>query len=865
MGHTKRTGLWALWLALLLPMAAQAHDNPQPIANTEGGSGVVAVAPGGLHTCGLRADGSAACWGSNGIGQSTPPTPNGPYLSLSSGGYHTCGVKADGSVECWGAGEPGSSGALHSGQSTVPDEMAAAGAAAFGQIAAGNAHACDLRRDGTVSCWGDNTDGQTNAPTTTGYFTQVVAGNNFSCGLGADGKVACWGVPFPRFSTSPPVPPVNALATYRQLAAGLNGGLTLLTAAPDSTSFHTPAGTIVEITQSNMVAALTPLDARNISHGIGSFSSGYCAVRSDGTGTCTGLAVPAGNSWQRIEAGLTHACGLKADGSLSCWGDNGVGQTTNVPTGQFRALSAGYNHACAIKADGQLACWGSNISGQTDAPAGTYVQVAAGNTFTCAIRSDGRRVCWGANGAGADSPNPAGLSDLADGQMGVAYSQQITISGSSAPANPVFLMMSGTLPPGLSLSPAGALSGTPTSLGSYTFTIDAEGDGEFAASRAYTIVIADGSPPQISYTLNGASGPPAPTPDGANGWYVGDVVLDWTVTDPESAVTIDSGCMDATVATDTNAAGVAHACSVISAGGSASESVTIKRDATLPTIEVSPATAANAAGWHNADVTVLVACADASPGSGVAACPSVAAVVTEGSTTVPAQAVTDNAGNTASSDPLDVKLDKTPPTIGAAATTTPDGDNGWYRGNATVHFTCSDALSGLAGSCPADQVLSTDGSAVNSSAGVATDNAGNTATSNIVTVKIDQAAPTLDPTAPSPLLRGHSYVASPNASDATSGVASSNCGALDTGSLGSKSTTCSATDNAGNAKTVTLNYTVTTTCSNDGYSGTQLTWCNDICEKGLTGAALNTAIRRWINRYHDDGPYCLAEPQPQVQ
>src|SRR5262245_65112750 len=29
-----------------------------------------------------------------------------------------------------------------------------------------------------------------------------------------------------------------------------------------------------------------------------------------------------------ISAGLGHTCGLKTDGTLACWGDNGLGQTT---------------------------------------------------------------------------------------------------------------------------------------------------------------------------------------------------------------------------------------------------------------------------------------------------------------------------------------------------------------------------------------------------------------------------------------------------------------------------------------------------------------------------------------------------------
>ena len=52
-----------------------------------------------------------------------------------------------------------------------------------------------------------------------------------------------------------------------------------------------------------------------------------------------------------------------------------------------------------------------------------------------------------------------------------------------------------------------------------------------------------------------------------------------------------------------------------------------------------------------------------------------------------------------------------------------------------------------------------------------------------------------------------------------------------------------------------------TTCASSGYTGTQLTWCQNICEKGYTGATLNMWIRRWLGRWHDL-PYCAAAPQP---
>ncbi len=58
--------------------------------------------------------------------------------------------------------------------------------------------------------------------------------------------------------------------------------------------------------------------------------------------------------------------------------------------------------------------------------------------------------------------------------------------------------------------------------------------------------------------------------------------------------------------------------------------------------------------------------------------------------------------------------------------------------------------------------------------------------------------------------------------------------------------------------TLDITTEVTTTCASEGYTGTKLTWCQNICEKGYTGATLDTWIHRWINRYRDL-PYCAQE------
>ena len=806
----------------------------------------LSVAAGGFHSCGLKSDGSIACWGGNFDGQlGTEEQRAGPYQSVSAGFVSTCGLRADGSAVCWGYNDDG--------QTTVPETLGMLG---FGQIAAGNAHACELKRDGTIACWGNNDQGQATAPA--GMFTQVVAGDGHSCAIRVDGTATCWGRPSSTFINTV----FDEYGPYRQLASGTQHAICALATGAGQ-------GQQSVCVNEGVGDHSDSISARNItsdySSSLSQFaSSSLCAVAADGTGYCrtvSGAVSPADGAipqglWQRLESGLNHQCGLKANGSIECWGDNLVdNQLDNLPasTETFRAFSVGWNHACAIRDNGQLDCWGSNLNGQADAPAGEYIQVAAGNTFTCAIRSDGERVCWGASPG-----NPASLSGLPDGDVGQPYSTQIAISGPSAPTGPVFVVMSGTLPPGLTLSSAGLLAGTPTTLGTYTFTIDAEGTGGFAASRSYSVAIAgDATPPVINYTLT--AGLP-----GNNGWYTGNVTITWSVVDTESPAVVDAGCgigfVD-TLASDT--AGATFSCTATSGGGTSSKTTTtIKRDATPPTISAAATTAPNANGWYSGDVTIHFTCSDVTSGL-AGACPADVVLTASGSSATPT--IFDNAGNSATSNAVTVQIDKSAPVVGYVfAPPAPDGNNGWYRGNVGIDWTIGDAQSGIASSngC-ADSTLSSDTSGANWTC-TATNNAGLQTSVTTGTIKRDATAPTLSPTVPSPILRGQSYSASPNAVDALSGLASQSCAALDTTTTGNKSTSCSATDNAGNSNTVTLNYTVTTTCANDGFKGTQLTWCRNICENGLTGATLDSWIHRWVNRYRDL-PYCLVAPQPQLQ
>ena len=69
---------------------------------------------------------------------------------IAAGSYHTCGLKSDGSVVCWGSNTDSYYG-NYTGQATPPPGT-------FTQIAAGDLHTCGIKPDRSVVCWGSNTD-----------------------------------------------------------------------------------------------------------------------------------------------------------------------------------------------------------------------------------------------------------------------------------------------------------------------------------------------------------------------------------------------------------------------------------------------------------------------------------------------------------------------------------------------------------------------------------------------------------------------------------------------------------------------------------------------------------------------------------
>jgi hypothetical protein len=106
----------------------------------------VAIAAGGYHSLGLKADGSIVAWGYNLLyGVTNVPSPNAGFIAVAADGYHSLGLKADGSIVAWGANDYG--------QTNVPSPNTG-----FVAIAAGYYHSLGIKSYAnpipTVSRWG---------------------------------------------------------------------------------------------------------------------------------------------------------------------------------------------------------------------------------------------------------------------------------------------------------------------------------------------------------------------------------------------------------------------------------------------------------------------------------------------------------------------------------------------------------------------------------------------------------------------------------------------------------------------------------------------------------------------------------------
>lgn len=257
-------------------------------------------------------------------------------------------------------------------------------------------------------------------------------------------------------------------------------------------------------------------------------------------------------------------------------------------------------------------------------------------------------------------------------------------------------------------------------------------DGGLTASASVTYGIVDPTAPSIAYLLNPA------TPDGSNGWFKSNVTLSWTLTEAASPTSLQkSDCVDQHITADQ--VETSYSCSATSAGGTTGPtSVSIKRDASAPTLNhtgTAPALPNGNNGWYTTDVTATFTASDATSGLANAAQATITRTSnTEGTDVeIASGSVADNAGNvTPSIKAGPFQIDKTRPTVIVNGVV--DGATYTLGSVPAASCTTTDAMSGVVTHATVSFSGGPVGSVMATCSG-AEDNAGNTA-SNSVTYKV---------------------------------------------------------------------------------------------------------------------------------
>jgi hypothetical protein len=364
-----------------------------------------------------------------------------------------------------------------------------------------------------------------------------------------------------------------------------------------------------------------------------------------------------------------------------------------------------------------------------------------------------------------------------------------------------------------------------------------DGSGNVGASDNKVSDFQANQVPQGALTVTLAPATPA------SGWYTSDPVIA-TVSGASGAVlySLDGAPFVAyTGPVQIAGQGVHHFLAQDAAGNTGSASVAIDKVAPTVSAMVTPGPsvvhtyvdASSGNTWYDGPVTVTITGNDGLNGSGVASITSGVnappSTVTNGSTVaIPVTAdgtytvryvATDVAGNVSAAGSLTFSIDTLPPTLGSC-TPTP-GTNVWYNANVTAQCTASDAGVGLANANDASFTLNTTVAVGSQMASAQTgthqvcDLLGHCATFGPLSYNVDMEPPTVTISSPTskPLTVGANVAASYSCSDTGgSGVAScvgtvANGAAIDT-TPGSHVFTVTATDNAGNTTTTSVNYTV---------------------------------------------------------
>jgi alpha-tubulin suppressor-like RCC1 family protein len=309
------------------------------------------VSAGDIHSLGLRTNGTLWAWGFNGsgrLGNNTITSRSSPvsvvggftdWCQVSGGTAHSLGVRTNGTAWAWGFNGQGRLGDNTTIDKSSPVSVVG-GFTDWCQVSAGGRHSLGLRTNGTAWSWGYNSQGRLGDNSTisrsspvsvVGGFTdwcQVSAGGTHSLGVRTNGTAWAWGRndlgqlgDDTTTDRSSPVSVVGGFTDWCQVSAGYTHNLGLRT-----------NGTIWAWG----------------CNGQGRLGDNTTTQRSSPVSVVGGFT-----DWCQVAAACVHSLGLRTNGTLWAWGDNGQGRLgDNTTTQRFSPVSVvgGFTDWCQVAA-----------------------------------------------------------------------------------------------------------------------------------------------------------------------------------------------------------------------------------------------------------------------------------------------------------------------------------------------------------------------------------------------------------------------------------------------------------------------------------------------------------------------------------
>ena len=308
----------------------------------------------------------------------TEPTPAGAatYRAITD----TCAILTDDTITCWGNN--------NDGEANAP-------AGTYKTLTTGSSHNCAIATDNTITCWGRNWRGETDAPA--GTYNTITTGRSHSCAIATDNTITCWGNNSSG-QTDAPAGTYKTLATDSDHTCAIATDNTITCWGNNSNRrTDAPAGTHKTVTTGRSHSCAIATDNTITCWGV------YCGTLTNGTYGCWWASQAPAGTYKTLATDSDHTCAIATDNTITCWGNNEHGQT-DPPAGTYKTVTTGWSHSCAIATNDTITCWGNNEHGQTDPPAGTYKTATTGWSHSCAIATNDTITCWGNNEHGQTDP-----------------------------------------------------------------------------------------------------------------------------------------------------------------------------------------------------------------------------------------------------------------------------------------------------------------------------------------------------------------------------------------------------------------------------------------------------------------------------